>query len=162
MKEELVDYDGTTRLFLERVAHNVVVPLSVDERTFYDDALRLVDEFFPPNAVALAKMVYGKRGASSLYALAETLRRRKDSLSGAVVEPEYKGDPYDEVAARFTFTRGPDGRFAVTTAEAVPLHVQVDPGDVRVVPADPAAFARVAAVVSLVLEAPPQPLSGGA
>jgi superfamily II DNA or RNA helicase len=96
MKEELVDYDGTTRLFLERVAHNIVVPLGVDERTFYDDALRLVDEFFPPNAVGLAKMVYGKRGASSLYALAETLRRRRDSLSGVVIEPEYEGDPYDE------------------------------------------------------------------
>ena len=37
--------------------------------------------------------------------------------------------------------------FAVTEAEAIPLHVQVDPGGGRVVPADPAAFARVAAVV---------------
>lgn len=96
MKEELVDYDGTTRLFLERVAHNVVVPLGVDERAFYDDALRLVDEFFPQNAAALAKMVYGKRAASALYSLGETLRRRKDILGGAVAEPEYEGDPYDE------------------------------------------------------------------
>lgn len=96
MKEELVDYDGTTRLFLERVAHNVVVPLGVDERAFYDDALRLVDEFFPQNAAALAKMVYGKRAASALYSLGETLRRRKDVLGGAVAELDYDGDPYDE------------------------------------------------------------------
>ena len=45
------------------------------------------------------------------------------------------------------FTRGPDGRFAVTAAEAVPLHVDVGGGAVRVVPADPAAFDRVAAVL---------------
>jgi poly-gamma-glutamate synthesis protein (capsule biosynthesis protein) len=68
-------------------------------------------------------------------------------LGNFVAEMAREGDPYDEVAARFTFTRGPDGRFAVTRAEAIPLHVQVDPADVRVVPADPEVFARVAAVV---------------
>jgi poly-gamma-glutamate capsule biosynthesis protein CapA/YwtB (metallophosphatase superfamily) len=68
-------------------------------------------------------------------------------LGNFVAEMAREGDPYDEVAARFTFTRGPDGRFAVTKAEAIPLHVQVDPSDVRVVPADPEVFARVAAVV---------------
>lgn len=68
-------------------------------------------------------------------------------LGNFVAEMARQGDPYDEVAARFTVTRGPDGRFTVTKAEAIPLHVQVDPGGVRVVPADPAVFARVAAVV---------------
>jgi poly-gamma-glutamate synthesis protein (capsule biosynthesis protein) len=58
-----------------------------------------------------------------------------------------QGDPYDEVAARFTFTQGADGRFRVTTAEAVPLHVDVRDGRVEVDPAEPAAFRRVAGVL---------------
>lgn len=58
-----------------------------------------------------------------------------------------QGDPYDEVAARFTFTAGADGRSTVTKAEAVPLHVDVRDGRVRVDPADPAAFERVAEVL---------------
>jgi poly-gamma-glutamate capsule biosynthesis protein CapA/YwtB (metallophosphatase superfamily) len=68
-------------------------------------------------------------------------------LGNFVAEMALQGDPYDEVAARFTFTRGADGRFRVTTAQAVPLHVDVHDGRVEVVPADPAAFQRVAEVV---------------
>jgi len=68
-------------------------------------------------------------------------------LGNFVAEMAKEGDPYDEVAARFTFTRGADGRFRVTTAQAIPLHVDVLPGRVQVVPADPAAFQRVADVL---------------
>jgi poly-gamma-glutamate capsule biosynthesis protein CapA/YwtB (metallophosphatase superfamily) len=68
-------------------------------------------------------------------------------LGNFVAEMARQGDPYDEVMARFTFSRDPDGRFTVTKAEAIPLHLQVDPGDVRVVPADPTAFARVGVIV---------------
>jgi poly-gamma-glutamate synthesis protein (capsule biosynthesis protein) len=68
-------------------------------------------------------------------------------LGNFVAEMAKEGDPYDEVAARFTFTRGADGRFRVTTAQAIPLHVDVLAGHVQVDPADPAAFARVAEVV---------------
>jgi hypothetical protein len=57
------------------------------------------------------------------------------------------GDPYDEVVARFTFTRGADGRFTVSKAEAIPLQVDVGEGAVRVVPADPASFDRTSAVL---------------
>ncbi|MGK5111966.1 CapA family protein [Geodermatophilus sp. CPCC 205506] len=53
----------------------------------------------------------------------------------------------DSVAARFTFTRGGDGRFTVTRAEAVPLLIDRRPDEVQVVPADPATFERVAAVL---------------
>ena len=80
MKEELYDYDGETRLFKAREARNVNVPLNVNERGFYNEALDLVDEYFPPDAVVLAKMVYGKRAASSLYALQRTLERRRDGM----------------------------------------------------------------------------------
>jgi poly-gamma-glutamate synthesis protein (capsule biosynthesis protein) len=68
-------------------------------------------------------------------------------LGNFVAEMARQGDPYDEVAARFTFTRGDDGRFTVTKAEAIPLHLDVGAGSVRVDPADPAAFARVSEVL---------------
>ncbi|MDT0456736.1 helicase-related protein [Streptomyces sp. DSM 41527] len=87
MKEDLVDYDGTTRLFKGRTARNHSVPLSQTEYGFYRAALEMVDRFFPPVAQPLARMVYGKRAASSLYALAETLRRRHEHM-GAMSEAE--------------------------------------------------------------------------
>ena len=80
MKEELVDYDGRSPLFKPRHARNINVPLNVDEQTFYNEALDLVARYFPRTAVGLGQMVYGKRAASSLYALAETLRRRREKM----------------------------------------------------------------------------------
>jgi poly-gamma-glutamate synthesis protein (capsule biosynthesis protein) len=68
-------------------------------------------------------------------------------LGNFVAEMARHGDPYDEVVARFTFTRGADGRFTVSKAEAIPLHLDVGAGSVRVDPADPAAFARVSEVL---------------
>jgi poly-gamma-glutamate capsule biosynthesis protein CapA/YwtB (metallophosphatase superfamily) len=53
----------------------------------------------------------------------------------------------DWVLARFTFTRGEDGRFVVTSAEAVPLSIVLGTDRVRVGQADPATFERVAAVL---------------
>lgn len=43
----------------------------------------------------------------------------------------------DSVLARFTFTRGPDGRFTTTAAEAVPARIRTDRGAVAVVPTPP-------------------------
>lgn len=40
----------------------------------------MVSDFFSTVAQPLARMVYGKRAASSLHALAETLRRRRDRM----------------------------------------------------------------------------------
>ncbi|RBY93739.1 CapA family protein [Blastococcus sp. TF02-8] len=69
-------------------------------------------------------------------------------LGNHLAEHETRGHPTeDSVAARFTFTRGDDGRFAVTRAEAVPLRIEIGTGSVRVVPADPASSARIAAVL---------------
>ncbi|MCU1670220.1 MAG: hypothetical protein JWP40_3147 [Blastococcus sp.] len=68
-------------------------------------------------------------------------------LGNFVAQMARQGDPYDEVAARFTFTRGADGRFTVTTAEAIPMQLEVGAGADRVVPAGPAAFARVSEVL---------------
>ncbi|MFF0572823.1 helicase-related protein [Streptosporangium saharense] len=100
MKEDLVDYDGKTRLFKGRTAENHNVPLSQIEYSYYQAALDMVDQFFPPTARRLARMVYGKRAASSLHALAETLRRRYDHM-GAMSEAEAaliaeSADPGDE------------------------------------------------------------------
>ncbi len=96
MKEELYDYDGETPLFKPREARNITVPLNVDERGFYNEALDLVEEFFPQDAVVLAKMVYGKRAASALYSLRETLMRRRDRMGqdNDLATP-LSGDPYD-------------------------------------------------------------------
>ena len=87
MKEDLVDYDGKTRLFKGRTARNHSVPLSQIEYGYYQAALEMVDRFFSPAAQPLARMVYGKRAGSSLRALAETLRRRHDRM-GAMSEAE--------------------------------------------------------------------------
>ncbi len=80
MKEQLVDYDSRSRLFKDREAHNVKVSLNSVEQNAYDDAQELVRLYFPPDGRILAAMVYGKRAASSLQALAETLRRRRDRM----------------------------------------------------------------------------------
>lgn len=96
MKEELLDYDGSSRLFREREARNVPVPLNSTEQHFYDEALRLADTYFPPRGRSLAAMVYGKRAASSLYALAETLRRRLDKMTPGAPAASDPCDPEDE------------------------------------------------------------------
>ncbi len=80
MKEQLVDYDERRRLFEPREAVNVKVNLDNREGHYYELALGLVDAFYPVKARGLAKMVYGKRAASSLRALAETLRRRRRNM----------------------------------------------------------------------------------
>ncbi len=56
-------------------------------------------------------------------------------------------DTEDSMIARFTFTRGDDGRFAVTLAEAVPVAIDIGTDAVRLAPADPGTFARVATVL---------------
>lgn len=56
---------------------------------------------------------------------------------------------YDSVIARFTFTRGTDGRFAVSRAEAIPVQIARVPGAIRLVPADPATRARVVSALDL-------------
>ena len=97
MKEEIVDLDGATKLFKPREARNVPIPLNATERAFYDEALDLVDRFFPPVATTLAKMVYGKRASSSLHALAETLRRRREKMGAEnPADAAHAIDPEDE------------------------------------------------------------------
>lgn len=97
MKEHLVDYDGKTPLFKGRRAHNTFVSLNAVEHSYYTEALQLVDDFFPASAAPLARMVYGKRAASSLYSLGETLKRRRDLMgTESPVEAAHHEDPYDE------------------------------------------------------------------
>ena len=109
MKEDLVDFDGVTRLFKGRHAENHPVPLSPIEAGFYADALDLVGRYFPPVAVPLGRMVYGKRAASSLYALAETLKRRRDNMgtvmpaSAAVAADPDGDDPAKADEARVVY-----------------------------------------------------------
>ena len=102
MKEDLLARDGTSPLFKGRHATNVAVPLSSVEDAVYRRALELVDEFFPLVARPLARMVYGKRAASSLFALAETLDRRRKGMGELTeAEAELEADPNgDDDASR--------------------------------------------------------------
>jgi poly-gamma-glutamate synthesis protein (capsule biosynthesis protein) len=69
-------------------------------------------------------------------------------LGNHIAEHATRGHPTeDSVLARFTFTRRDDGRFAVTSAEAVPLSIVLGGDQVTVRPADPETYARVAAVL---------------
>jgi poly-gamma-glutamate synthesis protein (capsule biosynthesis protein) len=69
-------------------------------------------------------------------------------LGNSLAEHETRGyDTEDSVIARFTFTRGDDGRFAVTEAEAVPVRIDLGTDAVRLLPADPETTARVTDVV---------------
>lgn len=109
MKEDLVDFDGVTPLFRGRHAENYSIPLAPSEAEFYGEALDLVDRYFPPSAVPLGRMVYGKRAASSLHALAETLRRRRHGMgtalpTAAAMEADPNGeDPSQADEARVVF-----------------------------------------------------------
>lgn len=97
MKEDLVDYDGTTKLFKGRRAANLRVPLSSGEYSVYTRALDMVDTYFQPAAQPLARMVYGKRAASCLQALSQTLKRRRDHMgSKTSAETSIEVDPYGE------------------------------------------------------------------
>lgn len=117
MKEDLYDYDGKTRLFKERTAHNFAIPLSVSEAGYYQAALEMVDQYFPPVAQPLARMVYGKRAASSLKALAETLGRRhahmgeKSEAEAALdADREFDGDETETDEAKVVNAGSTSGR----------------------------------------------------
>ena len=73
------------RLFHDRHAYNVKVPPSSADYPFYDQALKLVDDYLPPEARTLGRMVYGKRAASCLHLLPvhlrQTLRRARRLLT---------------------------------------------------------------------------------
>jgi hypothetical protein len=56
MKEDLVDFDGVTKLFKGRQAANEAVRLNPVEADFYAESLALVDKFFPVNAVPLGRV----------------------------------------------------------------------------------------------------------
>ncbi|MEV6923953.1 helicase-related protein [Dactylosporangium sp. NPDC051485] len=100
MKEDLRDYDGVTALFKGRKAENFPIPLSGPEFGVYQQALDMVDDFFPPTAQPLARMVYGKRAASALASLAITLRRRSEKMgSQTEAEADLEASREDEADA---------------------------------------------------------------
>jgi superfamily II DNA or RNA helicase len=84
MKEDLVDRDGNA-LFPPRFSETVPVQLNAHESAAYDAVMDYVEAFYPDNA-ALARTIYGKRAASSLYAVEQTLRRRHAALRGSAYE----------------------------------------------------------------------------
>jgi poly-gamma-glutamate capsule biosynthesis protein CapA/YwtB (metallophosphatase superfamily) len=69
-------------------------------------------------------------------------------LGNHLAEHETRGyATEDSVIARFTFTRGDDGRFGVTTAEALPVRIDLGADAVRLLPADAETTALVTDVL---------------
>lgn len=69
-------------------------------------------------------------------------------LGNSLAEHATRGyDTEDSVIARFTFTRGPGGRFTVTRAEAVPVSIVLGAESVRLLPADPVTTQRISATL---------------
>lgn len=94
VKEDLRDFDGQ-RLFLPRHAWTVDFTLTGGEKALYDEITRYIGEYLGKTysgrrrmAVALARSVLQRRLASSLHAIAESLRRRLERLSELLAEIE--------------------------------------------------------------------------
>ncbi len=81
MKEDLRDLDGS-RLFPNRYAETVNVVLDDLELAAYEAVMEYAGNWYGENST-LALSIYGKRAASSLVAVAATLERRLQSLTGA-------------------------------------------------------------------------------
>lgn len=79
MKEDLVDHDGEN-LFKPRFSETVSTEMNTGEAAAYEAVMDYVAQFYDTSALTLAQTIYGKRAASSLYAVAETLRRRELAL----------------------------------------------------------------------------------
>lgn len=79
MKEDLVDHDGQ-RLFKPRFSETVATPMNSVEKSAYDAVMDYVTRFYEGPALALAQTIYGKRAASALTAVTETLGRRRAAL----------------------------------------------------------------------------------
>lgn len=84
MKEDLVGHDGS-KLFKQRFSETISVDLNPYESAVYDAVMDYVETFYADSAT-LARSIYGKRAASSLSAVAATLRRRQAALMGAAHE----------------------------------------------------------------------------
>lgn len=84
MKEGLVDHTGNP-LFPPRFSETIPVTLNSHEAAAYDAVMDYVENFYAENAV-LARSIYGKRAASSLHSVTETLKRRQLALKGAAYE----------------------------------------------------------------------------
>ncbi|MEU4094894.1 helicase-related protein [Streptomyces sp. NPDC026673] len=97
MKEDLVGHDGT-KLFKPRFSETIPVALNGYESAAYDSVMDYVDTFYADSA-ALARSIYGKRAASSLYAVASTLQRRQVALKGSAHERSQPAPPDDLITA---------------------------------------------------------------
>ncbi|MFA9444414.1 helicase-related protein [Egicoccus sp. AB-alg6-2] len=80
MKEDLKDAEGNP-LFPERLSETVPTTLRVDEAALYRDVMGYVEAYYP-HALTIARIIYGKRAASSTAALRATLERRREFVKG--------------------------------------------------------------------------------
>ncbi len=83
MKEDLKDVDGSP-LFPHRFSETLEAAQRVDEQSLYQSVMEFVDGYYQ-HALTIARIIYGKRAASSTAALRATLKRRLDALAGPAV-----------------------------------------------------------------------------
>ncbi|MET9833742.1 helicase-related protein [Streptomyces sp. NPDC006385] len=114
MKEDLVGHDGS-KLFKQRFSETISVDLNPHESAVYDAVMDYVEAFYADSAT-LARSIYGKRAASSLSAVAATLRRRQAALMGAAHERTPPVPPEGLITARGLGTAADDDE-AWTRAE---------------------------------------------
>jgi superfamily II DNA or RNA helicase len=94
MKEGLRDHAGHP-LFPERTAEVKPVGLTGLEQDAYDTVMEYADSWYSDRST-LARSIYGKRAASSLYAARQTLVRRRDGLAGRQRDERHVPTGYDE------------------------------------------------------------------
>jgi SNF2 family DNA or RNA helicase len=93
LKEDLQDIHGR-RLFPDRFAHTVTFKLNREEYDLYKAATAFINQFLPQAtghkkaSVALARTVFQRRLASSIFAICESLRRRLERQESLLKELE--------------------------------------------------------------------------
>ena len=124
--------------FKGRTAKNHPVPPSGREYSVFSQALEMVDRFFPPVGQPLARMVYGKRAASSLFALSETLKRRalhmgEKTEAEAMLDAERLDEADEEPGGPASLSRSPEvrGRRASVSPRAIPVAARTVPAESR-------------------------------
>lgn len=84
MKEDLKDDKGEP-LFPQRFSETVEAAQRVDEQSLYQSVMEFVDGHYQ-HALTIARIIYGKRTASSTAALRATLKRRLAALTGPTAD----------------------------------------------------------------------------
>src|SRR6185437_12588299 len=106
LKEEMVDYHGQP-IYKPRLCQTITFRLSSAEHRFYDSATDYLKWSYEnnrtsnKNAAAMVVAVLQRRLASSTYAMLESLKRRRQRVSGSVSPEDPAPLSVDRIASYF-------------------------------------------------------------